>query len=264
MLNVVIVTSSETGSAAHHLPILIRKAQHYRISTVLLNTAGNKKNRRWAKRKIQKVLDIGPLGALLGWYMRNWYTKSIDLLLQLPSVTDTCAEKDNISIHRIDGLNSDAMKKALASSGADVAISLGNGFIAPRIFRVPKFGMINIHHEELPAFKNAQSVIWQLHEGYKKTGYTVHEITREIDGGKILKKASLPIQFKDRLSDTVSHSYAATWDAAAEGLSEVLNAFDDHQSKATKQESGGHFTTPTFKQFLRIHSQWKRLKTDVE
>ena len=59
--------------------------------------------------------------------------------------------------------------------------------------------MLNIHHEELPAFRNAQSVIWQLHEGRNKTGYTVHEITREIDGGRILKQSRSPSSSKTRL-----------------------------------------------------------------
>jgi folate-dependent phosphoribosylglycinamide formyltransferase PurN len=36
--------------------------------------------------------------------------------------------------------------------------------------------MINIHHELLPEFLGAQSVLWQLHEGSTKTGFTIHRI----------------------------------------------------------------------------------------
>ena len=261
MLNVAIITSSESRSAAHHLPILLEEAEQYRISTVLINTAGSPKTVRWLRRKLKKVWRIGPLGALIGWRMRKWYTVDMDALLQSSSLVETCTSKNDIHLHRIEGLNSTAMKDALSSSGANVAISLGNGFIAPSLFSIPRFGLLNIHHEELPTFRNSQSVIWPLHEGRNQTGYTVHEITREIDGGRILKSESLPIQFKDSLGQTVSHSCAATWNAAALGLSEVLNHFSEHRQHAEEQGPGGHFTTPTFRQYLRIHQEWKRLKS---
>lgn len=259
-LNVAIITSSEWGSAAHHVPVLLREAKNYHISTVLLNTASTPKNVRWAKRKIQKILKIGPLGALIGWRMRQWYTTDVSDLLDMTSI-DKTASNSNLVLHRIEGLNSRAMQEALEASGADVAISLGNGFIAPRIFSTPRFGMLNVHHEELPRFRNAQSVIWQLHEGRSQTGYTIHEVTRQIDGGRILKQESNRINFKDTLRKTVSHTYAATWEAAAVGLAEVLNAFDTHLTAAIEQGKGGHFTTPTYRQFRCIQSEWKRLKT---
>ena len=258
-LNVAIITSSEWGSAAHHLPVLLSEAKNYHISTVLLNTASTPKNGRWVKRKIKKVLNIGPLGALVGWRMRQWYTTDVSDLLNMTSM-DATAVNSKLALHRIDGLNSRAMQEALETCGADVAISLGNGFIAPRIFSTPRFGMLNVHHEELPRFRNAQSVIWQLHEGSSQSGYTIHEVTRQIDGGRILKKGSQPIQFKDTLRETVSHTYAATWDAAALGLVDVLNAFNTHLENATEQGKGDHFTTPTYRQYRRIQSEWKRLK----
>lgn len=258
-LNVAIITSSEGGSAAHHLPVLLREAKNYHISTVLLNTASTPKNGRWAKRKIKKVLNIGPLGALVGWCMRQWYTSDVSAIVDITSLDET-ASNSKLAFHRIDGLNSRAMQEALETCGADVAISLGNGFIAPRIFSTPHFGMLNVHHEELPRFRNAQSVIWQLHEGRSQTGYTIHEVTRQIDGGRILKQGEHPILFKDTLRETVSHTCASTWDAAALGLAHVLNAFDSHLEYATKQGKGGHFTTPSYRQFRRIQSEWKRLK----
>jgi len=258
-LNVAIITSSAWGSAAHHLPVLLQEAKNYRISTVLLNTASTPKNGRWAKRKIKKVLNIRPLGALIGWRMRQWYTSDVTAIVDITSLDET-ASNSNLELQRLDGLNSRTMQEALEACGADVAISLGNGFIAPRIFSTPRFGMLNVHHEELPRFRNAQSVIWQLHEGRSQTGYTIHEVTRQIDGGRILKQGSYPIHFKDTLRETVSHTYAATWDAAALGLAHVLNAFESHLEDATEQGKGGHFTTPTYRQFRRIQSEWRRLK----
>lgn len=258
-LNVAIITSSEWGSAAHHVPVLLREAKNFHLSTVLLNTAGTPKNSRWAKRKIKKILNIGPLGALIGWRMREWYTADVSNLLDMTSI-DATAANSNLELHRIDGLNSTAMENALKSCGADVVISLGNGFIAPRIFLTPRFGMLNVHHEELPRFRNAQSVIWQLHEGHSQTGYTIHEVTRQIDGGRILKQGGHPILFMDTLRETVSHTYASTWEAAALGLAHVLNAFDAHLQSAAEQGKGDHFTTPTYQQYRRIQSEWKRLK----
>ena len=77
-----------------------------------------------------------------------------------------------------------------------------------------------------------------------------------------IRDSSYPIHFKDTLRETVSHTYAATWDAAALSLTHVLNAFDTHLATATEQGKGGHFTTPSYRQFRRIQSEWRRLKKE--
>ena len=155
------------------------------------------------------------------------------------------------------------MKGLLRRLGLDVVISLGNGFIAPSVFNIPREGMLNIHHELLPGFRNAQSVIWQLYRGSSTTGFTIHRITREIDAGEILHRQTLPIQFEATLAQTVSRTIADVWEASAIGLHRLLSS----ETKSEDSFNGGelgHYTTPSLVQFLHIARNWKGLKQASE
>ena len=82
--------------------------------------------------------------------------------------------------------NSEETKAQFRATQADVGLSLGNSYIAPTIFGIPRLGMVNVHHEVLPEYQRARSVIWQIYEGSVETGYTIHEINHQLDAGLIL------------------------------------------------------------------------------
>lgn len=260
-LRIAIITSLEEGVASHHVPLLVGAEENYQVVLVVLNRSLPLKDRSWWRRKLRKSLKIGPLGVLSGFRMRKWYGTGTTGLLGISPLKGVCDQLNKADIyHEVKGLNSLEMEHLLANHELDLAVSLGNGFIAPRIFSIPRFGMLNVHHEELPKFRNAQSVIWQLYEGSNKSGYTIHEIEREIDGGRILKKSMVPIEFAASLGKTVSLTYASLWNASASGLCQVLNAYPEYVRNASNQVGGGHYTTPSFLQFLRIWRNWNMLR----
>ena len=158
-LRVGIVTSFEHGVAAHHLERLAaEKNPQFEICGVIRVLHPPRRTTQFWKRKVKKFLKIGPLGTLNGVRMRPWFTTNVDKLLAIPSVQAICG-KHEIPLALVDQLNSAETRLALEKLDLDVAISLGNGFIAPSVFTIPKEGMLNIHHEILPQFRNAQSVI---------------------------------------------------------------------------------------------------------
>ncbi len=57
--------------------------------------------------------------------------------------------------------------------------------------------IINIHPSLLPAFKGADAVGEALKAGVKISGCTVHYVTKELDSGKILAQASVPVLADD-------------------------------------------------------------------
>ena len=157
-------------------------------------------------------------------------------------------------------INSEITRDLFAKAQADLGISLGNGYIGQRVFSIPKFGMINIHHEMLPEYQNAQSVIWQIYNKSPMTGYTIHKIDRHIDTGEILLKKEVPIIFKSSLRQTVSGTCASLLDASVRGLLQVLSDFEVFYGKAIPQGKGHTYTTPSFRQYLRIMRNFRELR----
>ncbi len=252
----VVLTSSLKGTASHHLPILIEK---YNVNVVLViyNLNKGKKKKGFLSNKLKKVFQIGLLGALNGIRIRSWYDLS-RIGFQTKSIHEVCSEYD-IPLTEVDSLNSDLSRSEIMKSNADIGISLGNPYISERIFSIPELGMINIHHEILPDFQNAQSVIWSIYEGKKNTGYTIHEINKKIDEGAIILQETFPLEFGKKLKDTVALTSKMLLEKSAHGLGRVLGDYYKYKSKATPQKGGKKYTTPSIKEFFRILKQHNKL-----
>lgn len=83
---------------------------------------------------------------------------------------------------------------------ADVDVVVLAGFM--RILKEPTIStfadrIINVHPSLLPKFKGSHAVQRAIDEGETETGTTVHLVNAEIDGGKILAQAKVPILVGD-------------------------------------------------------------------
>jgi methionyl-tRNA formyltransferase len=259
-MRIVVLTSSERGFASLCLPFL---GEHPSIEIASVILAGGQLQRPWRHRarKLRKTLRIGPLGAINGVRMRKWYGDEPARRLQLAPLESLCASL-GVPLVRVPGIAAPETVARFREAGADLGLSLGNAYIPARVFEVPRHGMINVHHEVLPEFRGAQSVIWQLHEGSRVTGYTIHQISRGIDEGAILWQERLPIEFGESLGETVSGTYTMLLRESARTLPIVVERYEELRRQAQPQPPGHSFTTPGIGQFLRIRRQHERLRAE--
>lgn len=250
MIEVIVLTSSSQGSASIQLAELV-KSKKIKVKAVVLNRGLITNKKKYYKRKISKTLKIGLFGALNGIRMRKWYSSDITKYLDVPTIEGLC-KKHNIPLNITPTINSSQTIEYFKNANVDIGLSLGNGYIGKKVFSIPKFGMINIHHEELPEYQNAQSIIWQLYNNSSNTGYTIHKIDKHIDTGEILFKEVVPITFKKTLASTVSFNYSVLWKKSSKGLVKVLENFESYFEKRIPQGQGNSYTTPSLKQFLKI------------
>jgi methionyl-tRNA formyltransferase len=258
MIRVIILTSSKKGTAAHHLPALLQ-SQDIQVGMVIHNRGVITNKWKHYKRKLKKVFQIGILGTVNGMQMRKWYTTDLENYLKIDDIQSIC-EKENIAYHEVDSINSSATKNYFLQAKADLGISLGNGYISSGVFNIPRLGMINIHHEILPDFQNAQSVIWQIYKNSGFTGYTIHQVTSKIDAGNIIYQEKVPIQIKSTLGETVTATYASLLEKSSTGLVYVLQHFEKLLATAKHQSGGEKYTTPSHKQMQTIKKNFLVLK----
>ena len=260
-MKVIILTTSIHGTTGHHLPILYG-SKDIEIAMVVVSEGSAPKKKNHYLRRIKKILAIGPLGALNGIKMRKWYNEDVKKYCDTGDAREFCS-KHGIPFTSVPYTNSVETQKIFKDTGADVGLSLGNGYISKKVFSIPRYGMLNIHHELLPLYQNAQSIIWQLYNGSAETGYTVHKIDSKIDGGDIVWQEKIPIVMRDTLDDTVAYNYARLYDASVQGLLRIFADFKKYYSEAKPQGAGGHYTTPSYGQFLKIKRQFERLKKSM-
>lgn len=261
-MKILILTSSQRGSAAHHLPYL---AEHdgCEIVSVILSKGNQGNSKKFYKRKLKKMMKVGPLGTLNGLRMRKWYREDLREKLSTKTIQEHC-EAYGVSLFETPAINCARTRELFREAKAGIGLSLGNGYIKEDVFSIPKHGMLNIHHELLPEYQNAQSIIWQLYNKSRYSGYTIHKINKHIDAGEILLREKVPIVFEDTLGETVTHTLAKLLQQSAQGLTKVLDNFEKYYDAAEPQGKGRSYTTPTLWEFLRIHKNYRLLKDETD
>lgn len=241
---IVIVTGSLRGTAANCLPALIAHPGVVIAGVLHANGSGTS---RWRtlRRKAMKILRIGPLGAWNGKRIRTWFHHDYG------NLRDLCHQSD-VPFFEVIGLNSREMMDRIKSLKPDLGVSLGNGYIAPRVFELPRLGMINLHSEILPAYQNAQCIIWPIYFNDPCTGFTIHEIERKIDAGRILYQRKYPLRFFPSLEETVRWNKTTVERDIPAAVAEVCANIEIYKGKAIPQGAGGCYTTPSIWQFWRM------------
>ena len=256
-----ILTCGRLGAAAALLPLLAG-SKGVEIGGVILNkrVSSAADRRRSRIRMLRKTLAIGPIGALNGVRMRSWYSNAAVRLGARP--IERQAQELGIPMLEAENHRDPRLAEFVASRRCDIGLSLGNGYIPRSVFSLAPMGMLNIHHEVLPEFRGAQSVIWQLYEGSSVTGFTIHRINSGIDTGPVIVVERVPITFGRTLQETVTVTYADLIRRSGIALAKVL-ADPSAIEAASVQGGGRHFTTPTAMQFLRIVRNHARLRMEA-
>ena len=243
-MRVLILTSKRKGTASRCLPILHKNSAFKVVGVICAQGAGGNRVAQ-VRRKVRKILKIGLLGALNGIRMRKWYQGFAE------DIEDVCQNCD-VPFYEVSSLNGDETVALFERLRPQLGVSLGNGFISPRIFTLPELGMINMHSEILPAYQNAQSIIWPIFKNDPYTGFTVHEIVREIDAGKILYQKKIPITFCSCIEDTVRTTKAMVDAEIPAGVAYVCEHIVELKARARPQTGGARYTTPSIFQFVRM------------
>ncbi|WP_260582308.1 formyltransferase family protein [Sphingopyxis sp. PET50] len=249
-LRVVLMTSGPVGGAGAVLDRLTRMPEVEIACLIVSETIVAKRSR---KKMLQKVWKIGLLGALNGVRIRKWFGHNMTIDAR------EVAKAHGIPIVTVPRVNCDETVAALRQYAPDLGISTGNSYIASRVFTVPREGFINFHGELLPEYPGAQSVIWPIYFGRTQTGYTIHRIDKGIDTGDVLYKRAVDIDFQPKLADTIRRTNDKVREELPEAFAALLSDWDAHAAAATSQKAERHFTTPTFREYLRIERNNKRL-----
>lgn len=244
-MRLVILTSGRRDTASCVLPALVANPKLQVVKVVLAHGLSPKRKNIF-RRKLIKTWKIGLLGALNGLRLRKWYADPI-----VDDIGDLCRER-GIELVETPYINCEQTRVYFREAQADLGLSLGNGYIGPSIFTIPRCGMINIHGELLPEFQNAQSIIWPIHEGRRETGYTIHQIDNRIDTGEILFQERYPIRFYPTLQETVEKNIVAVREKIPTSLPYVCENYHELKAAAKVQTNGKSYTTPSIWQFWRM------------
>lgn len=101
---------------------------------------------------------------------------------------------------KLEGEGEDRFIAAVGAARPDLVVLAGfMRVLKPKFLQAFAGKIINLHPSLLPAFPGLDGIGQAFRAGVKETGCTVHEVTFEVDAGKILEQARVPVEPTDTL-----------------------------------------------------------------
>ncbi|GMU21318.1 MAG: hypothetical protein AMXMBFR13_14110 [Phycisphaerae bacterium] len=116
-----------------------------------------------------------------------------------------------------------------------LGISIAAPILKAELFSIPLLGTINLHKSLLPDYRGIPPAFWELHDGARVTGATVHWIDDGLDTGRIIHQQPLAIPCYATVD-----GLAAQLDVLGEQvLVEALRLIDRGEAQGRDQASPG-------------------------
>ena len=83
--------------------------------------------------------------------------------------------------------------QALGALQADLGVLAGTSILKPAVFGIPRLGSINLHSGKLPEYRGAPVGFWELYNGEREVGISIHRVAAKLDAGPILRQELFPL-----------------------------------------------------------------------
>jgi phosphoribosylglycinamide formyltransferase 1 len=111
---------------------------------------------------------------------------------------------------KLEGAGEERFVAAVEECAADLVVLAGfMRVLKPRFLAAFAGRIINLHPSLLPAFPGLDGIGQALRAGVAQTGCTVHFVTEEVDGGKIIEQVDVPIEHGETLESLSEKVHAA-------------------------------------------------------
>ena len=149
-----------------------------------------------------------------------------------------------IPVTYVRSLNDPAFVDSVKQQGIDVVVSVA----APQIIKTPliqapRRACINIHNGTLPRYRGMLPNFWQMYDGNRTVGTTVHLINEGIDDGAILHQEETELLPNESLDAVIRR----TKRKGTAAVLKVLRQLRDGTAveKTNKRDDGSYFSFPT-------------------
>jgi folate-dependent phosphoribosylglycinamide formyltransferase PurN len=110
-----------------------------------------------------------------------------------------------IPIHFVSNYHSEQSIALMRAAEADLGVILGTNILKASVFKIPRLGSINVHQGLAPYYRGCPAVFWELFNGEREVGLTVHFVESKVDTGDIVLQQTAPLEY--------DYAYGSDFDA---------------------------------------------------
>jgi folate-dependent phosphoribosylglycinamide formyltransferase PurN len=230
-MRVVVLTRNPRGMASRFLARWGKRGV-FDVVAVLLDEgiAGDRRTR--ARRRWRRLRRVGPGGLAVGLALSRAYSRA-------GGIGASHVEQFDFPVVRQGDLSGAEARAALVETAADIAVSLGNGYLPESTFSIPRLGTLNVHLGAVPGYRGGPPIFWELHDQSDRVGYTVHQMDAGIDTGPVLAAGDVPIRRRETLELTLCETLPHLHNAAVDALAAVLEGLSCGNQQSSPQTARG-------------------------
>ena len=137
-----------------------------------------------------------------------------------------------------------------------LGIVFGTRILQPKLFTIPRLGMVNIHHGKLPDYRGMPPGFWELYNSELSAGVTLHQVAAQLDAGDILCQATIDI----RPFETIESLRARLDSVVLENIAAWIGLVLSNHVRPQPQPSSGRktYTAPTVYERLELRKRLRR------
>ena len=106
-----------------------------------------------------------------------------------------------VPVHLVANYHTEEAIEMMRGAGADLGVIYGTNIIRESVFRIPRLGSVNLHQGLAPLYRGGPPVFWELYNGEREVGLTVHFVAAKVDTGDILLQEAVPRAYDDAHGD---------------------------------------------------------------
>lgn len=161
------------------------------------------------------------------------------------------AAEAGLNILQPDSLKDPDFIEELKSLSPDLIVVVAFRILPKSVFKLPKFGSINLHASLLPKYRGAAPINWAVINGERETGVTTFFLQEKVDTGSIIMQKSIDIH----TDDTVGTVHDKLMKIGAEVVFDTVDLIENTNGAppAARQNNGEATPAPKiFKDDCRI------------
>lgn len=200
---------------------------------------------RWIPYQAAEIIDL----LRTRWRSVTWSTEA------RPGEDFSPAALENhprVSIKEFANIHSAESIDTLEAFGPDLGIALAAPILREPLFDMPKLGTINLHKGRVPDYRGMPPAFWELWNGEKSVGCTVHFVAAGLDTGDIIATNSINCS-----EFSTAHGMRLLLDEL--GIRMVCEVVDQlaagNAARRPQQGEGNTYRQPTLAQVAELDSR---------
>jgi methionyl-tRNA formyltransferase len=239
-----------THGGAERLLELLSTLENVEIAGVYVETATEPK--RSLKQKIKRSVRYDGYLATLKKIVKSVGAEDLKTVRESQDDLEKSAKALKIPVFKVENYHSEDAINLLRETRADLGILYGTNIIKEPVFSIPRLGSINIHQGLAPIYRGGPTVFWELFNGEKEIGITVHFVAAKVDCGDIILQKTLPLRYDFsryglNYENFLRDFRAGLKEPSAHLIAEAVGLIAEGKEQRTKQDTslGKRYRLPT-------------------